>query len=440
MYSCNTKYCEILGFCYPLDIKGNALDSAPFISSDKTRRYAMKIAILGSGAREHALAWVLSGTNSIWTLPGNAGTVQLGTNVDIDSENVDAVVAFAKSQKIDLVVVGPEDPLAKGVVDRLARAGIPAFGPTQAAAQVEASKSSALDLMREAHIPHPHSWVFANPQAVCTFVRGYGKPIVVKADGLARGKGVWVCETYEEAARAAALCADFYPGTTVVQELLSGREVSVFGFTDGYYLSKLVAACDYKRRDDGDKGPNTGGMGSYAWPEFWNEELAFWVAARVMKPAIRAMALRKTPFSGVLYAGLMLTEDGPKVLEFNCRWGDPEAQVILPLFKGNLADVMLGCVRGTLSSETAEWDKERSCVGVVIASDGYPEQAVPDATVDGLAAMDPEILAFRGSNPGRIMTVVSSAPTVSGARDRLYRNLGLLHLEKAFFRTDIGRM
>lgn len=401
----------------------------------------MRIAILGSGAREDALAWVLKKEgHDLWSLQGNAGTVQRGTNMDINPEEVDAVAVFAKAQAMDLVVVGPEGPLAKGVVDRLTRAGIPAFGPTRAAAQIEASKSFALDLMRQAHIPHPVSWVFANPQAVCAFVNGYGKPAVVKADGLTKGKGVWVCETYEEAARAAALCADLYPGPIVVQELLFGQEVSVFGFTDGYNLSELVAACDYKRRDNENKGPNTGGMGSYAWPSFWTEELSSWVSEWVMKPAIRAMALRGAPYVGVLYAGLMLTEQGPVVLEFNCRLGDPEAQVILPLFKGDLAEVMLGCAKGAFPLGMVAWDRGKSCVGVVIASDWYPEQAVYDATVDGIAEMDPEILVFRGSNAGRIMTVVGTAPTVSGARECLYRNLGLLRLHKASFRTDIGKM
>lgn len=398
----------------------------------------MRIAILGSGAREHALSWALADTHDLWILPGNAGTAQLGTNVDINPEDVDAVVAFAQSMAIDLVVVGSEGPLAKGVVDRLQQIGILAFGPTKAAAQLEASKSFALDVMRKVHILHPASWVFSNSQAVCTFVKGYDKPVVVKADGLAKGKGVWVCETYEEATRAAALCADLYPGLIIVQELLSGKEVSVFVFTDGFNISKPIAACDYKRLCDGNTGPNTGGMGSYAWPEFWTEELASWITEWVMKPAIREMALRGTPFSGVLYAGLMLTEDGPKVLEFNCRWGDPEAQVVLPLFRGNLVEVMLGCIRGTLSPEMVAWDKERSCVGVVITSDGYPEKSVSDATVDGLAAMDPKILVFRGRKAGRIMTVVSLAPTVSGARDFLYHNLGLLILRQASFRTDIG--
>lgn len=413
----------------------------------------MRVAILGSGMREHALAWILAGMHRLWILPGNTGTAQLGKNEDIDPEDVDAVVAFAKSMAIDLVVVGPEGPLAKGVVDRLKQAGILAFGPTQAAALLEVSKSFALDVMREAHIPYPDSWVFLNPKDVLTFVKRYEKPVVVKADGLARGKGVWVCQTYEEAARAAALCADLYPGPIVVQELLYGKEVSVFGFTDGYDLSELVAACDYKRRDDGDNGPNTGGMGSYAWPPFWTEELASWVAEYVMKPAIRAMALRGTPFSGVLYAGLMLTEDGPKVLEFNCRFGDPEAQVILPLFRGNLVRVMVGCIRGTLSSEMVAWDKTLSVVGVVVASLGYPEEDEVSHEIEifGLEGDDGDTLIFHGptrvaddgvrilSKGRRMLTVVGQGASLPEAHQKAYARMEGMEFPH-HSRTDIGRM
>jgi phosphoribosylamine---glycine ligase len=414
----------------------------------------MRIAILGSGAREHALALALgSGGHDLWVLPGNAGTTQLGVNIDIDPENVDTVVAFARQYTIDLVVVGPEGPLAKGVVNRLSQAGIPAFGPTQAAAQIETSKSFALGLMSQAHIPHPASWVFSNSREVCAFVQTYGKPVVIKADGLAKGKGVWVCETYEEAARAAALCADLYPGPIIVQEFLSGREVSVFAFTDGYHLSSLVAACDYKRRDDGDRGPNTGGMGSYAWPEFWNKDLEAEAFEWVMKPAIRFMAQMEIPFSGMLYAGLMLTKDGLKVLEFNCRLGDPEAQVILPLFRGNLAKVMLSCAKGTLSSEPAGWDKTRSAVGVVVASPRYPDEdpsfltEVPGVLRDGDAqtlilhgttefATDGRRIFARG---GRMLIVVGKGRSVAEARELVYNRLEGIEFPH-HSRGDIGKV
>lgn len=411
----------------------------------------MRIAVLGSGAREHAITWILEADgHDLWILPGNSGTVQLGTNVPIDPEDVDAVVAFARSQKIDLVVVGSEGPLAKGVVDRLPRL---AFGPTQAAARIETSKSFALDVMSKASIPCPYSWVFANPQAVCTFVKSYGKPVVIKADGLAKGKGVWVCPTPEEAVQAAALCAELYPGPIVVQELLLGTEVSVFGFTDGYNLSELVAACDKKRRDDGDTGPNTGGMGSSTWPEFWTEELASWVAEYVMKPAIREMARRGTPYVGVLYAGLMLTQDGPKVLEFNCRLGDPEAQVILPRFKGDLAKVMLSCIRGTLSSEMVEWDETLFVVGVVVASSDYPEASVVDNEVEvsGLGKDDDDTFILHGATmlsedgtrillkpkAGRILTVVGLGSSLPEAREKAYTRVGRIRIPGSRFRRDV---
>lgn len=284
-------------------------------------------------------------------------------------------------------------------------------------------------------------------------MKGYGKPVVVKPDGLTGGKGAQICETYEKAARAAVLCADLYPGPIVVQECLSGPEVSVFCFTDGYNLSDLVAACDYKRRDDKNRGPNTGGMGSYAWPTFWTKELSAWIAECVMKPAIRAMALRGTPFCGVLYAGLMLTEDGPKVLEFNCRLGDPEAQVILPLFRGNLAKVMLSCVRGTLSSETVEWDKTLSVVGVVVASQRYPEKEETGYEIEmfGLEGDDGDTLIFHGptrvaddgvrilSNGRRMLTVVGKGTSLPKARKKAYTRMKGMKFPH-HSRGDIGKM
>lgn len=400
----------------------------------------MKIAILGFGAREHALGIALKkkGSHFIYFLPGNAGTAQIGFNVAIDLGDVPSIVEFARLRQLDLVVVGPEGLLAKGVVDQLSLAGIPAFGPTQAAMQIEGSKSSALDLMGKSHIPHPRSWVFSNPQAVRTFVRKYNKPVVVKADGLAKGKGVWICQTDEEAFQAAMLCTEYYPGLIVVQELCFGPELSVFAFTDGFSISPLVAACDYKRLCDGDKGLNTGGMGSYTWPAFWNEQLEKEVLEWVMRPAIRAMARLGTPFSGMLFAGLMLTEQGLRVLEFNARPGDPESQVIFPLFKGDLAKVMLSCARGNLSPDMVEWDMTKHAVGVVVASPNYPELSVDyfhevpgllgDEGVDTFICHGNTRLTPDGKRvlvgAGRILTIVGIGGSVSEARAKVYSRLG----------------
>lgn len=401
----------------------------------------MRVLILGGGAREHALAWRISQSpqcSSLFVWPGNGGTKQLRWNVCLNPDRlIDHIVAL----RPDYVVIGPETFLQEGLVDKLAERGIPAFGPSQAAAQLETSKSFALKVMQEAHVPHPGSWVFSNPQAVVTFATTYKKPVVVKADGLTGGKGVWLCHTLEEVERYANLCWELHPEEPiVVQELLEGQEVSVFAFTDGHNISSMVAARDYKRAFDGDRGPNTGGMGSYAWPYFWTTELEQEILEWIIRPIIRRMEMRGTPFAGVLYAGLMLTKEGPKVLEFNARLGDPEAQVILPLLETDFLEVCKAVYTQTLNQCEVRWRRDKSCVGVVIASNGYPEQAVPDAAVEGLSKMDPEILVFHGGNSGRLMTIVGRGASVPEARDYVYSNLGLLHLQKAFFREDIAAL
>jgi phosphoribosylamine--glycine ligase len=422
----------------------------------------MRVLVIGAGAREHALAWRLKQSphlTGLWVASGNAGTAAVATNLGARPENTDGLVQAARSIKADLVVVGPELPLANGVVDQLSEVGIPAFGPTQAASRIEASKGFALEVMEEAGIPHPEFRVFRGRQDALDFLERHSGPAVVKADGLAAGKGVYLCSTREEAIDAVRACmADRIFGTAgdtvVIEELLSGPEVSVFAFTDGEHLSPLVAACDYKRLEDGDIGPNTGGMGSFAPPDFWTEELAEEINRTIMAPAVAAMAGRGTPYRGVLYAGLMLTGTGPKVLEFNCRLGDPEAQVVLPRLVTDPLEVMSACLEGHLDRISIKWE-EQSYVGVVMASGGYPAGHATGLEITGLNMGDPDIpdtIVFHaatrlapGGKPnkvvtsgGRVLTVVGRGISLAQARARAYDRIGGIRFHGAHYRTDIA--
>jgi phosphoribosylamine--glycine ligase len=419
----------------------------------------MKVLIVGSGGREHALAWRLRQSprlSQLWVAGGNAGTASIATNLPVNPEDVAAVASAAQSIGADLVVVGPEAPLALGLVDRLADLGIPAFGPSQAAAQIEASKSFALDLMREAGVPCPWFRVFRQQSEALSFVSRHRGPLVVKADGLAAGKGVSLCATQEEAAAAVRACMSqgiFGPAgaTVVVEELLEGQEVSVFAFSDGERLSPLAAACDYKRLQDGDRGPNTGGMGSYAPPPFWDSTLADDICGAIMRPVIETLAARGIPYRGVLYAGVMLTRQGPKVLEFNCRLGDPEAQVILPLLDSDPLDVMLACVQGRLEQAPVRW-RSQPHVGVVITSGGYPARYESGLEITGLEQSEPHSLVFHAgtrltteggrtrvvTNGGRVLTVVGWGSSLEEARTAAYRRAQGIHFSGAYYRRDIA--
>jgi phosphoribosylamine--glycine ligase len=293
-----------------------------------------------------------------------------------------------------LVIVGPEAPLALGLANRLDDLGIPVFGPSQAAAQIEASKGFALDLMKEVGVPCPEFHIFTDQTSALDHLKSHQGPVVVKADGLAAGKGVLLCQNSEQGAAAVRECmSDRAFGeagdTVVLEEYLSGPEVSVFAFCDGENLSPLVAACDYKRLEDGNHGPNTGGMGSFAQPDFWNAELAAQVEQTIMRPVLQAMAERGSPYKGVLYAGLMLTGAGPKVLEFNCRLGDPETQVVMPLLASDPLELMLACAQGNLGQTQVQWET-KSYVGVVMVSGGYPNQYETGFEISGLDTDGPE--------------------------------------------------
>lgn len=392
----------------------------------------------------------------LWVAGGNAGTAEVATNVSVNPEDVAAVVAAARDLRSDLVVVGPEVPLAKGLVDQLANAGIPAFGPTRAAARIESSKSFARTMMREAGVPGPDYRVFHDRRSALDFVRKTPGPLVVKADGLAAGKGVTICHNAEEAAEAVRNCMDHRlfgraGETIVVEEMLSGTEVSLFAFCDGRRVSAPVAACDYKRAGDGDAGPNTGGMGSYTPPGFWTETLAGDLVDQIMRPTVEIMASLDVPYQGMLYAGIMLTASGPKVLEFNCRFGDPETQVILPLLRSDPVAVMMACVEGRLDSLPVEWDRQAH-VGVVMASGGYPSAYQTGYEVRGLELEQEDTQVFHagttlrtdGGAPrvvtsgGRVLTVTGRGDSLEDARARAYRRVVSISFQGAHYRRDIG--
>ena len=420
----------------------------------------MKVLIVGSGGREHALAWRINQSPNLtrlWVAGGNAGTAALAENLDIRSSDVDALVAAAREVAADLVVVGPEAPLALGLADRLTELGIPVFGPSQAAAQIEASKSFALDLMKKAGVPCPEFASVCDEANADAYIKEHPGPLVVKADGLAAGKGVILCEDSGQARAAVKLCmaerAFGEAGATVVlEEYLSGPEVSVFAFCDGEHLSPLVAACDYKRLEDGNQGPNTGGMGSFAKPEFWTPQLASEVEQTIMKPVLQAMAERGSHYKGVLYAGLMLTDIGPKVLEFNCRLGDPETQVVMPLLASDPLELMLACAQGDLDRVQVRWET-KNYVGIVMVSGGYPDQYQTGLEITGLEEDGPaDSMVFHSGTKlgaggqsglpltagGRVLTVVGGGSTIDQARQRAYSRLEQISFQGARWRQDIG--
>ena len=419
----------------------------------------MNILVVGSGAREHTIVWKLQGSprvDAIFVVPGNAGTGSIATNLPGSISGLEGIVSLVESHGIGLTIVGPEVPLAEGIVDLFRKRGFPVFGPTRAAARIEASKAFAKELMSLQNIPCPDFKVCGSYGEAAGFLSNHTGPVVVKADGLAAGKGVLVCMDKEEALKAVHDCMEARAygtagETVVLEQYLVGPEVSVFAFCDGEHLSALVAACDYKRLLDGDGGPNTGGMGSYSPPEFWTPRLEAQVREGIMAPMVKALSLEGTPYQGVLYAGLMVTSDGPKVLEFNCRFGDPETQVILPLLETDLVDVALASIEGRLDSLPVVW-KQDACVGVVMASEGYPGDYHTGHPIGGLDLVDADALVFQSgtrrvddgptshilTDGGRVLTLVGRGPDLAQARAKVYDNIGKIKFPGAHYRGDIG--
>ena len=422
----------------------------------------MNILIVGNGAREHAIAWKLASSPHsprIMTAPGNAGTAQLGLNFDVLAEDVEGLVRLAKDESVDLTIVGPETPLAAGIVDRFRAESLRIFGPTQAAARIESSKSFAKSVMAASNAPTAEAVTFDDVSLALEYAQRNEPPFVIKADGLAAGKGVIMAPTRDEAVAALnsmLVSRDFGAAgdTVLIEQWLSGREVSVFAFVDGSYVSEMAAACDYKRAGDGDVGPNTGGMGSYSPPPFWDAQLDNRVRKEIVEPVVKRMVEMGCPFQGILYAGLMITEDGPKVIEFNCRMGDPEAQVVFPRLKTDLLEIALSASEGALSERRVEWSDE-AWVGITLASDGYPGKYETGFEVEGLPEDSAGSVIFHAgtrldkvletnqnvkiaTSGGRVLTVVSRGETIAEAREFAYKTAGRIRFGNIYYRRDIA--
>jgi phosphoribosylamine--glycine ligase len=415
----------------------------------------VRVLVVGSGAREHALLWKLARSPRrprLYCAPGNAGTAQLAENVPIPSDDIDALALWADEQAIDLTIVGPEAPLARGIADAFAARGRALFGPSRAAAQIEASKAWAKELLVRHGIPTARATVVADLDAARRALDAFGTPVVVKADGLAAGKGVTVAATRAEAEAAVRAClVERVFGAAgervVIEECLAGPEVSVLAFVDGERVVPMVPACDYKRVGEGDTGPNTGGMGAYAPPALATPELRARVLREILEPTAAALVAAGRPYRGVLYAGLMVTAEGPKVLEFNCRFGDPETQVILPLLASDLLDIVEAVVAGHLEQVPVRWEAGAAC-GVVLAARGYPGPYPTGMPIRGLDALPADALVFHAGTRataegivaagGRVLTVVGQGPDRAAARERAYAGVAGIQFEGCYYRRDIA--
>lgn len=415
----------------------------------------MKVLVVGSGGREHALCWKIAQRpdTEVYVAPGNIGMVDVATLVNIKVDDIAGLVDFAKAEGIDLTVVGPELPLTLGIVDAFQEAGLACFGPNKAAAKLEGSKAFSKELMKKYGIPTASFDTFTDVDKAKAFVDEIGVPCVVKADGLAAGKGVIICMTREEADKAIEdMLTDHAFGdasaTIVIEEYMVGPEVSVLAFADGKTVLPMVSAQDHKRIFDGDKGPNTGGMGAYSPAPVYTEALSAEVNKTIIEPTIAAMAAEGTPFTGILYTGLMLTEKGPRVLEYNVRFGDPETQPIMVRMKSDIVELFQACVDGKLDEATLEWHDE-AAVCVIMASGGYPassEKGVPIHGLDDIAAE--EAIVFHSgtaekdgeivTNGGRVLGVTAKDATIKGAIDKAYAAVEKINFDHMQFRRDIG--
>lgn len=417
----------------------------------------MNILIVGSGGREHVLAWKIKQSplvKKLYCAPGNGGISDIAQCVDIKAENIQGLIRFAQENKIDLTVMGPEAPLVAGIVDAFEHEGLKIFGPSRAAARLEASKVFAKEFMRACSIPTANFMKFDNIEEAKIFLRQITFPMVVKADGLAAGKGVVICRDLAHAEKA----VDEIMGQKIfkeaghqiiIEEYLEGEEVSILAISDGENFCLLESSQDHKRIFDDDVGPNTGGMGAYSPAPIFTDKLRKVVEARVLEPAIRGMRRNGTPFKGVLYAGLMIMPDGPMVLEFNVRLGDPEAQAVLPRLKSDIVELMLAGCEGRLDQIHLEWDK-RDCVCVVMSSGGYPGKYETGKEVSGLpeAGAQADTMVFHAgtkkendaifTDGGRVLGVTSLGNTIESAIEKAYRAVDKIKFERCFFRRDIG--
>jgi phosphoribosylamine--glycine ligase len=415
----------------------------------------MNVLVLGSGAREHALALACARSpliGSLFVAPGNPGCAEVASVIPLDLSEHRRIAEFCRKRSIDLVVVGPEGPLVAGLADLLTEEGILCFGPSRAAARLEGSKGFAKDFCRENGIPTAAYRRFSKRDEALRHIRERGAPIVVKADGLAAGKGVVVASTREEAEEAvdALLAAsEMHVSELVVEEFLEGEEVSFFALCDGSTATPFSSAQDYKRVGDGDTGPNTGGMGAYSPPLMMTPELSERVMQEIVRPTIRGMAANGSPFRGMLFAGLMITRDGPKLIEFNVRLGDPEAEVILPRLAGDVLPLLEACARGNLGALQPEFTSN-TALTVVMAANGYPSQPIRGTTIRGIekAKLVPGVTVFQAAtrsvgdaiiaDGGRVLAVTGLGANVREARDRAYAAVDHIDWPHGFWRRDIG--
>ena len=418
----------------------------------------MKVLIVGSGGREHAIAWSVAKSpkvDKIYCAPGNAGIAEFAECVNIKAMEFDKLVAFAKENAIDLTIIGMDDPLVGGVVDAFESEGLRVFGPRKNAAIIEGSKAFSKDLMKKYKIPTAAYENFTDPDEAIKYLETAKMPIVLKADGLALGKGVLICNTLEEAKEGVkTLMLDKQFGDAgneiVIEEFMTGREVSVLAFCDGKTIKCMTSAQDHKRAKDGDQGLNTGGMGTFSPSPFYNDEVEAFCEKYVYQSTIDAMASEGRPFTGILFTGLVITEDGPKVLEYNARFGDPEAQVVLPRMKNDIIDVMEACIDGKLSDVELEFE-DNAAVCVVLASDGYPEKYDKGFEIKGLDTFkdkDGYYVFHAGTkfdgdkivtNGGRVLGVVAKGENLKAARANAYKATEWIDFANKYKRNDIGK-
>ena len=417
----------------------------------------MKVLVVGSGGREHSLCWAIAKSpkcDELYCAPGNAGIDEVAITVPIPAEDIDGLMAFVSDNAVDFVVVGPEGPLVAGLVDRLDDAGVLAFGPTAKAAELEGSKGFTKDLCAKYAIPTADYARFDEPDAAKEYIRIHGAPIVVKADGLAAGKGVILCRNENEA--YAAIDHIMTEGAfgaagaeVVIEEMLEGEEASFFALVDGEHALPLVAVQDHKAVFDGDEGPNTGGMGAYTPAPVITDAMAARIMDEIITPTIRGVAEEGRPYKGVLYAGLMITEKGPELIEYNVRFGDPECQPMMMRLKSDLLEVLVACAEGRLEGMTLDWH-EKAALTVVMATEGYPGAYSKGSEIKGLdkAGKLKDVVIFHAgtreedgrilANGGRVLNVTALGPTVKSAQKRAYKAVDLIDWPEGFCRSDIG--
>ena len=417
----------------------------------------MKVLVVGGGGREHAICWKLAQSpkgTELYCAPGNAGIAQVAACVPVSATDVEGMVRWAKENAMDFVMVAPDDPLALGMVDAMEQAGIPAFGPRKNAAVIEASKAFSKELMKKYHIPTAKYQTFTELEPALAYIEAQGAPIVVKADGLALGKGVVVAQTVDEARQAVREMMEDHKfgdsgSTVVIEECMTGPEVTVLAFADGKTVVPMLSSQDHKRAYDGNQGPNTGGMGAICPTPQYTPELARRCMEEIFRPTIAAMQAEGRPFQGVIYFGLMLTPDGPKVVEYNARFGDPETQVILSMLDTDLMDIMQACVDGTLDQLDIRWKSGAACV-VVLASGGYPLSYQKGYPISGLDRAGEKAVVFHAgtklddqgrylTNGGRVLGVTATADSLDAAIDAAYAAAKEISFTDMHYRTDVGR-